>query len=260
MFSALRFHLPDRHAALSQWQRVAEPERVYNAAGRLLPWFWGAAGLLGAAGLVAGLLLAPADFHQGDASRIVFIHAPAAWMSLLIYVVMALCASMGQWLETRMAALLASALAPTGALMACIALWTGSLWGKPSWGSWWVWDARLASELLLLFLYFGFLALQAATEDPRRRERACALLALVGLVNVPVIYLSVHWWNTQHRGGDFALLPAPHMADLTQAGLWLMAAAFSAWTAAVALHRMRSMILEREAPAAWTLKLPEAQP
>jgi heme exporter protein C len=255
----LPFHLPDRQAALARWQRVAEPERVYTNAGLVLPWCWGAAAVLAVAGLVVALLLAPADFHQGDASRIVFIHVPAAWLSLVIYIVMAVSAMLGQLLQTRVAALLANALAPTGALMACVALWTGSLWGKPSWGTWWVWDARLTSELLLLFLYFGFLALQAATEDPRRCERACALLGLVGLVNVPVIYYSVHWWNTQHQGGSFGLLRAPNMADLTVAGLLLMAAALSAWSAAVALHRLRSLILEREGNAEWARRLPEAR-
>lgn len=260
MLSAIRSHLPGARAAHARWQRAADPARFYAVSGRLLPWCWGAALLLGVAGLVVGLVLAPSDFHQGDASRIVFVHVPAAWMSLLLYVAMAVLAALGQVAETRMASMLAAALAPTGTLMACMALWTGSLWGKPSWGTWWVWDARLTSELLLLFLYFGFLALQAATEDPRRCERACALLAVVGLVNVPVVYFSVHWWHTQHQGGGFGLARAPNLAGITLAGLVLMTAAFTAWSIAVALHRARSMLLEREQRADWARHLPEARP
>jgi heme exporter protein C len=155
--------------------------------------------------------------------------------------------------------MLASALAPTGALMTFIALWTGALWGKPTWGAWWVWDARLTSELLLLFLYLGFMALQAATDDPRRADRAGALLLLVGVINIPIIYFSVKWWNTLHQGSTINLTRAPSMASLMLAGMLLMVGGFWAYSIAAALHRVRSIILEREKGSDWVAGLPEAQ-
>ena len=244
---------PRRH-----WLRFAAPARFYALAGRLLPWCWAAALLFGVAGLVVGLLIAPSDFQQGDAYRIIFIHVPAAWMSMLIYVVMAGWAGLGLVLNTRLSSMMATALAPTGALMTLIALWTGSLWGKPTWGAWWVWDARLTSELLLLFLYIGFMALQAASDDPRRGDRAGAILALVGVVNVPIIYFSVVWWNTLHQGSSISATRAPSMASTMLAGMLLMVAAFWAWSIAVALHRVRSIVLEREQGSEWTRQLIEA--
>jgi len=243
-----------------RWARFASPQAFYPLAGALLPWLWGVAAVLALAGLVLGLLVAPSDFQQGDAYRIIFIHVPAAWMSMLAYLAMAFWAGLGLVLNTRLSAMMASALAPTGALMSFIALWTGALWGKPTWGAWWVWDARLTSELLLLFLYLAFMALQAATDDPRRADRAGALLALVGVVNVPVIYFSVQWWNTLHQGASISVTRAPSMASVMLAGLLLMVAAFWAGTIAAALQRLRTIILEREKHADWVGRLPEAQP
>ena len=147
--------------------------------------------LLRLVGLYIGFFVAPTDCQQGEAYRIIFIHVPAAWMSMFIYLVMAFWAALGLVFNTRLSSMMAQALAPTGALFTFLALWTGALWGKPIWGTWWVWDARLTSELILLFLYLGFMALQAAIDDPRRADRAGALLALVGVVNVPIIYFSV---------------------------------------------------------------------
>ncbi len=238
-------------AAGWRWGRYAAPSVFHGLAGRMLPWCWLAAALLGAAGLLLGLGIAPTDFQQGEAYRIIFVHVPAAWMSMLIYVVMAFWAGLGLVLNTRLSAMMASALAPTGALMTFLALWTGALWGKPTWGTWWVWDARLTSELLLLFLYFGFMALQAAHDDPRRGDRAAAVLALVGVVNVPVIYFSVQWWNTLHQGASVSVTRAPSMAAPMLAGMLLMAAAFWAWSIAATLHRVRSIIVEREAGHGW---------
>jgi len=240
------------------WTRYAAPQQFYPLAGRLLPWFAGAAVLLAIAGLAVGLLIAPTDFQQGDAYRIIFIHVPAAWMSMLVYVVMAFWAGLGLVLNTRLSSMLAIALAPTGALMTFIALWTGALWGKPTWGTWWVWDARLTSELLLLFLYLGFLALQASTDDVRRADRGGAILALVGVVNVPVIYFSVQWWNTLHQGASVNLTRAPSMASIMLVGMLLMVAALWAGAIAAALHRVRSIILEREKGSEWVSRLPEA--
>jgi heme exporter protein C len=246
-------------AEASGWLRFASPGNFYRLAGRLMPWCWTVAALCAGAGLWIGLVVAPSDFQQGEAYRIIFIHVPAAWMSMLIYVVMAFWAGVGLVLNTRLSFMLASALAPTGALMAFIALWTGALWGKPTWGTWWVWDARLTSELLLLFLYLGFLALQAAIDDPRRADRAGALVALVGVVNVPVIYFSVRWWNTLHQGASISLTRAPSMAAPMLAALLLMAVAFWAWSIGVALHRVRSIIIEREIGSEWVSRLTEAR-
>jgi heme exporter protein C len=171
---------------------------------------------------------------------------PAAWMSMFIYLVMAFWAALGLAFNTRLSGMMASALAPTGALFTFIALWTGSLWGKPTWGTYWVWDARLTSELLLLFLYLGFIALKASIDDPRRADRAGALLAIVGAVNVPIIYYSVQWWNTLHQGASVSLTRAPSMAAAMFAGMMLMAAAFWLYSVAVAMVRVRCIILERE--------------
>src|SRR5204863_5388458 len=165
------------------------------------------------AGVYIAFFAAPTDAQQGEVYRVIFIHVPAAWMSMFIYMVMAFWASVGLAFHTRLSGMIASALAPTGALFTFIALWTGSLWGKPTWGAWWVWDARLTSELILLFLYFGFLALQAAIDDPRRADRACALLAIVGIVNIPIIYFSVKWWNTLHQGASVSISNGSSMAS-----------------------------------------------
>jgi heme exporter protein C len=196
-------------------------------------------------------LLAPTDFQQGDAYRIIFVHVPAAWLSMLIYLAMAFWAGVGLVLNTRLSAMMASALAPTGALFTFLALWTGALWGKPTWGAWWVWDARLTSELLLLFLYIGFMALQAAIPDPRRADRAGAVVALVGVVNVPVIYFSVQWWNTLHQGASVSLRSAPSMATPMLAGMLVMTLALWAYAIGAVLQRLRAIVLERERHAAW---------
>ena len=163
----------------------AAPSRFYAMAGTLTPWFWAAALLFGLTGLYVGFAIAPTDFQQGDAYRIIFVHVPAAWMSMLIYLVLAFWAAWGWMLNARMASMYARALAPTGALFTFIALWTGALWGKPTWGTWWVWDARLTSEFILLLMYLGYIALTEAIDDPRRAANAGALLALVGVVNIP---------------------------------------------------------------------------
>jgi heme exporter protein C len=167
-------------------------------------------------------------------------------MSMFLYLVMAFWAALGLALNTRLSFMMARALAPTGALFTFIALWTGALWGKPTWGTYWVWDARLTSELILLFLYLGYMALQAAIEDTRRADRASALLALVGAVNVPIIYYSVQWWNTLHQGASVSLTKAPSMAMTMLTGMLLMALACWFYSIAVALVRVRCIIRERE--------------
>ena len=233
-----------------RWLWYASPQTFFPLAGRIAPWCGFAAAILAAAGLYVGFFVAPTDAQQGEAYRIIFIHVPAAWMSMFLYVVMAFWAAIGLAFNTRLSGMMASAIAPTGALFTFIALWTGSLWGKPTWGTWWVWDARLTSELILLFLYFGFMALHAAIEDPRRADRACAVLALVGVVNVPIIYYSVQWWNTLHQGASVSLTRAPSMAKTMLTGMLLMALAFWLYSIAVAMVRVRCIMREREAVAA----------
>ena len=181
-----------------RWFWFSSPQTFFPLAGKIARWCALAAALLALAGLYVGLFVAPTDAQQGEVYRIIFIHVPAAWMSMFLYLVMAFWAAVGLAFNTRLSYLMARALAPTGALFTFIALWTGSLWGKPTWGTYWVWDARLTSELILLFLYLGFIALQASIDDTRRADRAGAVLAIVGAVNVPIIYYSMQWWNTLH--------------------------------------------------------------
>jgi heme exporter protein C len=228
-----------------KWFWFASPQTFFPLAGTLARWCAGAAAVLTLLGLYIGFFVAPTDAQQGEAYRIIFIHVPAAWMSMLIYVVMAFWAAIGLAFNTRLSGMMARALAPTGALFTFIALWTGSLWGKPTWGTYWVWDARLTSELILLFLYFGFMALQASIEDPRRADRAGALLAIVGVVNIPIIYYSVKWWNTLHQGSSVSLKSAPTMAATMFAGMIVMALAFWLYSIAVALVRVRCIIREQ---------------
>ena len=233
------------------WFRYSSPATFFPLAGMLVPWFAGAALVLLAAGLYVGFFVAPTDAQQGEAYRIIFIHVPAAWMSMFIYLVMACWALAGLVFNTRLSGMMATALAPTGALFTFLALWTGALWGKPTWGTWWVWDARLTSELILLFLYLGFMALQAAIEDPRRADRAGAILALTGVVNIPIIYFSVRWWSTLHQGASVSFTSAPTMAATMFTGMLLVAFAFWMYAIAAALLRVRTIILERERSAQW---------
>ena len=237
----------------------AAPSRFYALAGALVPWCWAVALLLGAAGLYTGFAIAPTDFQQGDAYRIIFIHVPAAWMSMLIYLVMAFWAAMGWMLNIRMASMFARALAPTGALFTFIALWTGALWGRPTWGAWWVWDARLTSEFILLLMYGGYIALTEAIDDPKRAANAGALLALVGTVNVPIIYFSVRWWNTLHQGSSISLTSAPKMVATMLTGMLLMTLCFWAYSFAVVFIRARAIVLEQESDTEWVRALTRAE-
>ena len=236
---------------LIQWFKYGSPQSFYPLAGKLVPWFVALAVAFGLAGLWLGFFVAPTDATQGEGYRIIFIHVPASWMSMFLYLVMAFWAGLGLALNTRLSSMMASAVAPTGALMAFLSLWTGALWGKPMWGTWWVWDARLTSELILLFLYLGFMALQAAIDEPRRADKAGAILALVGVVNVPIIYFSVKWWNTLHQGASVSLSKAPSMAATMLWGMLVMALCFWMYSIAVALMRVRAIILERERNTEW---------
>ena len=235
----------------------ASPAHFYHLAGRLIPWFSWGAGILALWGLYISFFLAPTDFQQSEAYRIIFIHVPAAWMSMFIYLVMAFWGAIGLAFNTRLSFMMARALAPTGAMFTFVALWTGALWGKPMWGAWWVWDARLTSELILLFLYVGIIALWAAIDDIRRGDRAGSLLTLIGVINVPIIYFSVKWWNTLHQGASVSLTRSPSMAQTMLWGMLLMALAFWMYSIAVSLIRVRAIILERERHAGWVEELKE---
>ena len=242
------------------WLQYAAPQRLYGLAGRIYPVAFALAAVLTAVGLYLGFWVAPADFQQGQAYRIIFVHVPASWMSMLIYVAMAFWAWLGLSFKTRVSGMMTQALAPTGALCCFLSLWTGALWGKPMWGAWWVWDARLTSELILLFLYLGYIALTRAIDDPRRADRAGAVVALVGVVNVPIIYFSVKWWNTLHQGASVSLTKSPSMAAIMLWAMLVMTLAFWAYAVGMAFYRVRQTILEREQDAAWVGELKEIAP
>ncbi len=233
------------------WFKFASPQAFYFLAGRLFPWFAALATVLLLVGLWVAFFVAPVDAQQGQGYRIIFVHVPASQMSMFIYIVMAGWAGLGLAFNTRLSGMMASALAPTGAMFAFLSLVTGALWGKPMWGAWWVWDARLTSELILLFLYLGFLALQSSIDEPRRADKACAVLALVGVVNVPIIYFSVKWWNTLPPGASVSLTSAPSMATTMLTGMLLMVVAFWMYSIAAALARVRNIILDRERHTEW---------
>ncbi len=240
------------------WFKYAAPSTFYGLAGKLIPWFAWPTAVLFVVGLYIGFFVAPTDATQSEAYRIIFIHVPVSILSMIVYLVMAGYAAVGLIFNTRLSSMMASALAPTGALLTFLSLWTGALWGKPMWGAWWVWDARLTSELILLFLYLGFMSLQASIEDPRRADRAGALLAIVGAVNVPIIYFSVQWWNTLHQGSTIKM-SGTSMHIAMQQGMFTMLAALWLYVIAVSLMRVRSIILERERNTQWVAELTEVK-
>ena len=178
---------------------------------------------------------------------------------MIIFMAMALWSFLGLTFKTRLSGMMTSALAPTGAIFAFLSLWTGAMWGKPMWGAWWVWDARLTSELILFFLYLGYIALTSAIDNPARRDKAGSIWSLVGSINVPIIYFSVIWWNTLHQGASVSVTKAPSMAHQMLIAMLLMTLAFWAYSIAIAFYRVRTIILQREYDAHWVQSLPEAQ-
>ncbi|MDX8386159.1 MAG: heme ABC transporter permease CcmC [Gallionella sp.] len=238
------------------WFKYSAPTTFYGLAGKLIPFFAVPAVVLLVIGMYIGFFVAPTDHQQGEFYRIIFIHVPASILSMILYLVMAVYAALGLIFNTRLSSMMATAIAPTGALFAIISLWTGALWGKPMWGAWWVWDARLTSELILLFLYLGFMSLHASIDDPRRADRASALLAIVGSVNVPIIYFSVQWWNTLHQGSTIKFSGTSMHVAMQQA-MFITFAALWLYAMAIVLARVRSIILERERHTTWINELPE---
>ncbi|MBV7483596.1 heme ABC transporter permease [Bordetella sp. BOR01] len=231
--------------------RWGSPKWFYSMSGRLLPWLTGASILLIAAGLAWGLAFAPSDYQQGDSFRIIYIHVPAAMLAQSIYVMLAAAGAAGLIWKVKLADVALRQAAPIGAWMTVIALVTGALWGKPTWGAYWVWDARLTSMLILLFLYFGIIALGQAITHRQSAARACALLAVVGVVNIPIIKYSVIWWNTLHQSATFSLSQKPAMPPQMWLPLLLAVLGFYCFFGAVLLARMRLEVLKREADTRW---------
>ena len=231
------------------WFKYSSPASFYSLAGKMIPFFTVIAIILLAAGLYVGFFIAPTDFQQGEAYRIIFIHVPAAWMSMFLYVVMAFWAGIGLAFNTRLSAMFASAIAPTGAMFTFVALWTGSLWGKPMWGTWWVWDARLTSVFILFLMYLGVIALSRAIEDQGQAARAVAILVLVGFINIPVIKFSVDWWNTLHQPAAVMRLDGPTIHPSLLWPLLISAIGFSLLFFALHMAAMRNEILSRRVVA-----------
>ncbi len=235
--------------------KIASPAAFYLFCGRCLPWLIALFFIVLALGLYGGLVTAPADYQQGDAFRIIYVHVPAAWMSLFIYLVMAINAAVALIWRIKISEVIVVSSAYIGASFTFLALVTGSLWGKPMWGTWWTWDARLTSELVLLFLYFSIIALYNAYEDKRVASKAISILALVGVINIPIIHYSVVWWNTLHQGATVTKLDKPSIHIDMLIPLLEMAFAFNLYYLISLMQRARNEILKREFNSLWVKKL-----
>ena len=233
------------------FHRLASPPSFYRTAGKLQWWFGVPAAVLMAYGLYGGLVLAPADYQPGEAFRIIYVHVPSAWLSLFVYTSMAVAGAVALIWRMKLAEIYVTAAAPLGASFTALALITGMLWGKPMWGTYWVWDARLTSELILLFLYLGVMALGGAWDDPRRGARAASVLAVVGVINVPIVHYSVEWWNSLHQGPTVTKFDQPSIAPEMLWPLLAMALGFTLYFAAVQCTRMRAALVDRERDARW---------
>jgi len=230
--------------------KTGSPPWFYNFSGKLLPWVWAIFTVLVISGLYLGLVKAPPDFIQGESARIMYIHVPSAYMSMMIYALMAVMGFIGLVWHVRMSEILMISSAPVGAIFTALALATGSLWGRPTWGTYWVWDARLTSELVLLFLYLGVIGLYAAYDEPRKAARAAALLALVGVVNLPIIHFSVQWWNTLHQPPSLT----SEGSAIHPSMLWPLLTMVVAWKffyIANLLSRTRVRLLEQDQRKRW---------
>ncbi len=237
------------------FHKLGSPPHFYRIAGNWLPWLGALFLLLLVAGLYGGLYLAPADYQQGESYRIIFIHVPAAWMSLFIYVSMAFCGVVIMVWRMKLAEVVLISSAPIGASFTFLALATGSLWGKPMWGTWWVWDARLTSELILLFLYLGVIGLHNAIEDKRVASRAVAILSIVGVVNIPIIHYSVEWWNSLHQGPTITKFGQPSMPPSMYVPLLIMGLAFQVYYVLALFQSCRAELLKRERNSKWVEEL-----
>jgi len=237
------------------FHKLGSPPHYYRIAGKWIPWLSALFLMLLLAGLYGGLIVAPADYQQGDSYRIIFVHVPSAWMSLFIYMVMAFCGGVIIVWRMKLAEVVLISSAPIGASFTFLALVTGSLWGKPMWGTYWVWDARLTSELILLFLYLGIIGLHNAIDDKRVAARAVAILAIVGVVNIPIIHFSVEWWNSLHQGPTVTKLDKPSIHYSMLIPLLLMALAFQVYYVLVLFEKCRGELLQRERNSKWVEEL-----
>jgi len=237
------------------FHKLGSPPHFYRIAGNWMPWLGTIFLLLLVAGLYGGLILAPPDYQQGESYRIIFIHVPSAWMSLFIYMVMAVCGVVILVWRMKIAEIVLISSASIGASFTFLALATGSLWGKPMWGTWWVWDTRLTSELILLFLYFGVIGLYGAIEDKRIAARAIAILAIVGMVNIPIIHYSVEWWNSLHQGPTVTKFDKPSIHWSMLIPLLLMALAFQVYYVLALFQSCRAELLQRERNNKWVVEL-----
>jgi len=237
--------------AWTWFHRLASPPHVYALAARLTPWFAWPAALLILGGLYGGLVIAPPDYQQGEGYRIMYVHVPSAWMSLLVYTTMAVAAAIGLIWRMKVAHAVATSCATMGATFTFAALATGSLWGAPMWGTYWEWDPRLTFELILLFQFLGYMALRSAIDDVQRADRISAVLAIVGVVNVPIIHYSVEWWNSLHQTASVMKLSKPTMPAVMLIPLLMMFLGFTLLFGALLLTRLRAEVLRRERSAAW---------
>ena len=233
------------------FHRFGSPPHMYRLAGTLTPWFAWPAGLLILTALYLGLFVAPPDYQQGDGFRIIYVHAPSAWLAVMIYAVMATAAGVGLIWRMKVAHAVAASCAGVGAWFTAVSLVTGMLWGKPMWGTYWVWDPRLTAQLVLLFLFLGYMGLRAGIGDLGRADRASAVLALVGVINLPIIRYSVEWWNSIHQAPSVMKMDRPSMPMDMLAPLLMMLLGFSLYFGAVLLMRLRAEILRRERQASW---------
>jgi len=237
------------------FHKLASPPHFYRLADIIRPWLFWPAVLLVLIGTYGGLVLAPPDYQQGDGFRIIYVHVPSAYLSTSIYAVMAVAAGIGLIWRIKLAHAVAASAAPIGASFTAAALVTGMLWGKPMWGAYWVWDPRLTSELILLFIYFGYMSLRASFEDVNKADRASAVLAIVGVINLPIIHYSVIWWSSLHQGPSIKKLDAPSITGDMLWPLLTLIAAFTLFFAAILLHRVKAEVLDREQNSRWVQEL-----
>jgi len=242
-------------ATWTWFHRWSSPKWFYEKSGRWLPWLFTIAGVLLAYGLIHGLYYSPPDYQQGNSVRIMYLHVPSAFLSMSIYVIMAVCAAVGYIWRIKLAHAAAAAAAPIGAAFTFLALFTGSVWGKPTWNTYWVWDARITTELILFFLYVGFIALRHAFEDQQTGDRAAGILAMIGVVNVPIIHFSVYWWYTLHQGATISRFGKPKMDPAMLEALLVMIAAYYVLFFAIFFRRLRNEVLWRERQASWVREL-----
>ncbi len=240
------------------FHKLSTARNFYAFATKLTPWLAWLAGITIVIGLYLGLVVAPIDYQQKDAYRIMFVHVPSAWMSMMIYTMMAVSGAIGLIWRIKLAHVACTAAATVGASFTLITLVSGSIWGKPMWGAWWAWDARLTSELILLFLYLGFIALQSAIPDRNKAQKAGAILLLAGVVNIPIIHYSVLWWHTLHQNPSVSKFGAPSIHTSMLIPLLVMTIGFTLLFLTLLAIRMRAMILETEKKTKWLRQLEES--